>query len=246
MKRYIIYTRVSTKKQTVENQLFDCRNYVNQIKDPQDQVIEFCEPDKSTMLPLERRHRLMAMLKTLRQGDNLIVYKVDRLARHPQELINIYFKIVKDLKVNLISIRDQHINDQNICIYAFIASSERDSIQKRTADGLKRKKENRERVGSTLYGFKLDKTKLQTREHVPSTGKPYLLIPDEEESKQVDLMITLYNKGYSYSQIAEELKERGFMNRKGNPIHKKSVWKILDRLGIRRPSLAYLGNKSLR
>ena len=87
--RYIIYTRVSTNKQSVENQLQECREYVYKLTKKGDEVLEFSEPDSSTKKPMRNRKKLIEMIEKVREGDKLIVYKVDRLARDPQELINI-------------------------------------------------------------------------------------------------------------------------------------------------------------
>jgi DNA invertase Pin-like site-specific DNA recombinase len=230
--RYIIYTRVSTNKQTVENQLHVCREYVYKIKEKGDEVIEFSEPDKSTMKPMKQRKKLIAMLNTIRKGDQLIVYKVDRLARDKQELINIYCDIRK-MGVSIIGLRDPSLNEESICIYAFVACTERKNTQERTKDGLNRKRANGEKVGTTWYGYKVDETKLQeTRKEAHSYGKPYLLLPEEEEQKQVNLMIKMHELGASYGEIALLLASKGFRNRKGNPVHKSTVYRVLKRLGI--------------
>ena len=162
-RRIVIYTRVSGKKQTVEMQLRECQDYANQIKNPDDIIITFSEPDKSTMLPLSRRKKLLETLDILRPDDILVIYKLDRLARHTKELVNLYFTIVEDLKVKIHSINDRDVDQTKIGIYAFIAHQERENIQKRTKAGLNNKKLNGERVGSVAYGYKLDETRLQTR-----------------------------------------------------------------------------------
>lgn len=232
--RYVIYTRVSTSKQTVENQLKECREYVYKITQKGDEVIEFSEPDSSTTKPMKQRKKLMEMISRLRKGDQLVVYKVDRLARDKQELINIFCDIRK-MGVEIIGLRDPGLtlNEESICIYAFIACSERKNIQERTRAGLNNKKSKGEKVGGTLYGFTLDKTKLQTdRKDCHSFGKPYLLVPDNKESEQIALMIDWHKQGWSYGQIMRTLEEKGHRNRKGNPITKATISRILKRLGF--------------
>lgn len=233
--RYIIYTRVSTNKQTVENQLRECREYVYKITQKGDEVIEFSEPDSSTSKPMASRKKLQEMLARIRKGDQLIVYKVDRLARDPQELINIYCNIRK-MGVDVVGLHDPSLNEESICIYAFIAASERKNIRERTVTGMNRKKADRERVGAVWYGQKLDPEVLKDNENSKSDGKPYLMIPDEEESKQVALMVDWFREGYSYGQIAQELDAKGFRNRKGNPVTKMTVYRVLKRLKMQRPT----------
>jgi hypothetical protein len=86
-----------------------------------------------------------------------------------------------------------------------------------------------EKVGTTWYGYKDDETRLQQRKDVRSTGKPYLLIRDENEGNQVDVMWELHNQGYSYGEIAKELEIRGFKNRAGNPVQKMTIYRVLKR-----------------
>ncbi len=234
--RYIIYTRVSTNKQTVENQLKECREYVYKITQKGDEVIEYAEPDSSTKKPMHLRKKLIEMMNNLRKGDQLIVYKVDRLARDKQELINIYCDIRKK-GVEIVGLHDPSLNEESICIYAFVACTERKNIQTRTISGLNRKRANGERVGATLYGYKLDESKLQlTKPEAHSYNKPFLLVRNEEEAKQVELMVELYEQGKSFSEIALELGSRGFRNRANNPVHKMTVYRILKRLGKLRPA----------
>lgn len=233
--RYIIYTRVSTNRQTIENQLKECRDYVSSIMKKGDEVIEFSEPDTSTRKPMNKRIKLVEMMASLRETDKLIVYKVDRLARSPQELINIYFNIRKQ-GVVIHGLRDSHVDDQNICIYAFIACTERENIRVRTLSGLNRKRSNMERVGSTWYGYKLDETRVSTKVGAKSEGKPFMLLVNEEEQKHIDLMIECQQIGMSYQEIANELAAKGYKNRSGNDFHKMSVYRILKRLGKLHPT----------
>lgn len=228
--RYVIYTRVSTNKQTVENQLKECREHVYKVMQKGDEILEFSEPDSSTRKPMKNRKKLMEMMAELRRGDKLIVYKVDRLARDPQELINIYCDL-RRAGVDIVGLNDPSLNEQSICIYAFIACTERDNIKVRTISGLNRKRANMERVGTTWYGYSLDMMKISTRENTKSEGKPYLLLPNSKEQEQIQIMMDCYSQGMSFSEIANELKARGHTNRLGNPIHKMTIYRILKRLG---------------
>ena len=226
--RYVIFSRVSTVLQTTANQLWECRNYVNSIKNPEDEVIEFDEPETSTRLKPDKRPVLKAMREFVSKGDTLIVYKMNRLARDSEEMIVIYNDLLRK-GVNVYSINEPKLDKSIICVFAMVAEMERESIRKTTQTGLRRKQAMMEKVGTAWYGYKTDETKLQQREKVRSSGKPYLLIPDENESSQVNLMVQLYQEGYSYGQMANELETRGFRNREGNPVHKMTVYRVLKR-----------------
>lgn len=227
--RYVIFSRVSTSMQTTENQIWECRNYVNSVKKPGDEVIEFDEPETSTRLKPDKRPILKAMREFVKKGDTLVVYKMNRLARDSEEMIVIYNDLLRK-DVNVFSINEPKLDKSIICVFAMVAEMERESIRKTTITGLKRKQAMMEKVGTTWYGYREDPDKIQEREKVRSTGKPYLLIPDKNEAAQVELMFELYQKGYSYGQIVNELDSRGFRNRKGNPVHKSTVYRVLQRV----------------
>lgn len=87
----------------------------------------------------ERPH-LMKMIEHLREGDSVIVWKLDRLGRSVKELINL-MEIFQVKKVNFISIKDS-IDTSTIQgrlllnIFASLAEFERDIIRERTKAGL--------------------------------------------------------------------------------------------------------------
>lgn len=226
--RYIIFSRVSTSMQTTENQIWECRNYVNSVKKENDEIIEFDEPETSTRLKPDQRPVLKSMREFVKKGDKLIVYKMNRLARDSEEMIVIYNELLRK-DVNVFSIQEPKLDKTLICVFAMVAEMERESIRKTTITGLARKQALKERVGTTLYGYKLDETKLQARKKVRSSGKPYLLIPHDDEQKALKVMIECQKKGMSYQDIANVLESKGHKNRKGNPFQKMSVYQILSR-----------------
>lgn len=227
--RYVIFSRVSTSMQTTENQIWECRNYVNSVKKEGDEVIEFDEPETSTRLKPDKRPVLTAMREFVKKGDTLVVYKMNRLARDSEEMVVIYNDLLRK-DVNVFSINEPKLDKQMICVFAMVAEMERESIRKTTITGLKRKQAMMEKVGTSWYGYKPDESRLQERQKVRSTGKPYLLVQEEDEQKQVNLMVEMHHQGASYGEIVSELETRGFRNRKGNPVQKSTVWRVLKRL----------------
>jgi len=229
--RYIVFSRVSTKKQTVENQIRECFQRVESLKQPNDEIVRFDEPETSSRIPMEDREQLQAMLTFVKRGDTLVIYKLDRLARDGEELVYIYRSKLIKKGIKVISLYEPHIDDANIHIYAFLGETERNNIRLRTISGLKSKQAKMEKVGTAWYGYRTDPEKLQL--HKPdchSFEKPYLLIPEESEQMQVNLMVEWHSQGLTYGQIANELESRGHKNRKGNPVHKSTVYRVLQRL----------------
>lgn len=80
------------------------------------------------------------MLKVLRKGDKIVVYKLDRISRSTKHLIELSEKF-KELGVDFISIHD-NIDTSNAMgkfffrMMASIAELERDIISERTKTGL--------------------------------------------------------------------------------------------------------------
>jgi len=235
--RYIIFSRVSTGLQTTENQILECRRYVEQHRKKGDTVIEFNEEATSTRLPMADRPILQAMLKEVKRGDTLVFYKISRWARKGGEIVSIYDYLVSK-KVNIVSLYEKQIDDMFIHAYAMVAQCERKNIAEATKSGLARKQHNGEMVGKPRFGYRLDESKIQKRDKSRAWGKPYLLIPDEEEWKTVEEMKRLRSTGMSYEQITQQLAATGYHNRKGNPIQKMTVFRVLKRLGMQNPSHA--------
>jgi DNA invertase Pin-like site-specific DNA recombinase len=233
--RYVVFSRVSTSMQDTENQLFEINAYLDSVIKEGDEVIRFDEKAQSTRLEMEDRPVLKAMLETIKKGDIVVIYKLNRLARG-HELALIHHMITKKSKAQIVSLYEKDINDELIHAYAMVGAFERKNIRDNTITALKNKQSKMEKVGTVWYGYKTDETKLQKREKVRSTGKPYLLIPEESERAQVSLMVEMHRRGASYGEIVSELETRGFRNRKGNPVQKMTVWRVLNRLEKQHPT----------
>ena len=234
--RYVIFSRVSSNQQLDESQLFMCREYVNGLKKEEDEIIEFNEPPTSTRLKMDKRPVLQSLLKSLKAGDNLVVFCLTRLSRTGTETVKIYEEQVTQKKVVLHSLGQPKVDKNFIHIYAMMGEMARDTISNNTKAGLRSKQAQMHKVGTTWYGYKTDDSILQQRENAKSTGKPYLLIPELNEQNQVALMVELRGQGSSYGRIAHELEARGFRNRKGNPVTPITVWRVLRRLDGQNPA----------
>ncbi len=241
--RYVIFSRVSTNLQLDESQLFMCREYINGIKKEGDEIIEFNEPPTSTRLTIEQRPVLQDLFNFLKRGDHLVVFCLTRLARTGSEVVKIYAEQITEKKVILHSLGQPKVDKNFIHIYAMMGEMARDTISNNTKAGLRSKQAKMQKVGTTWYGYQTDSSKIQLeRERCHSFKKPYLLIPQEDEQSQVSLMVEMHRQGASYGEIVSALETRGFRNRKGNPVQKSTVWKVLKRLERQHPTpkeLAY-------
>ena len=104
----------------------------------------------------KERPQLMKMIENLREGDSVMVWKLDRLARSLKELINL-IEIFKVKKVNFTSIKDS-IDTSTVQgrlllnIFGSLAEFERDTIRERTKAGLSAAKA-RGRMGGKKKGL---------------------------------------------------------------------------------------------
>lgn len=227
--KYIIYSRVSTKKQQTIAQVQKCIDYVNGVKQSGDEIIFFDEEDKTTRLPWQKRTKLKEMLDKIKPGDTLVVYSLDRIARKGTELSHIYVELLTEKGIKVISLLQPYVGTAQIYIHAFIAEMEREHISIKTKDALIEKQNRLEKVGTEWYGFKTDPNILNPNENARTHKKPYKLIPDNKEFEACTLMIRLQSEGYSYQQIAEKLSDLGYANRAGKPFQKMTVYRVLQR-----------------
>ena len=104
----------------------------------------------------KERTQLIKMIENLREGDSVMVWKLDRLARSLKELINLV-ETFRLKKVNFASIKDS-IDTSTLQgrlllnIFGSLAEFERDTIRERTKAGLSAAKA-RGRMGGKKKGL---------------------------------------------------------------------------------------------
>lgn len=230
--KYLIYLRVSTDKQEVETQMRMCKERIEKIHPNGDFTIQiFNDPDLSSGVAFEKRTELQNMLKSIKKGNTVLVYKLDRLSRDVIEMVSIYRHIVNKCGAKVISLNDPHDDEFSVGLMGLIAQKERDNIRMRTKDNLATKKKKGERYSGQLpYGYTLHETKL-----VPvKVGKDIVhklgvLVPKAEEQEVLARMYQLSEEGNSFRQIAKILNDQGCRNREGKPFQHMSIYRILSR-----------------
>ena len=178
------YIRVSTDRQTTQNQKFEIKNYAKE----RDIIIdEWIEETISATKKLEQR-KFGQLLKKMKKGDMLIVSELSRMGRNLMQIMKILHDCMeKDIQVFTIKERYELGNNINSKVLAFAfglsAEIERNLISQRTKEALARKKAEGVILGRPV-GSKSSTLKL--------TGK-------EEEIKK------LLKKKISYSGIGRIL-----------------------------------------
>lgn len=125
---YIGYARVSTSGQNLDMQL-DALTQAGCI-----QIFEEKMTGKR-----KNRPELDAMLKMLRPGDTVVVYKLDRIGRSLKHLIEL-FEVLDEKGVHFISLKEKIDTSSAIGKFAFhlfaaLAEFEREMIKERTKGG---------------------------------------------------------------------------------------------------------------
>ncbi len=135
------YIRVSSDKQTTENQRFEIENYALRRSLVVD---EWVEETISSTKEIEKR-RLYGLLKQMRQGDTLIVAELSRLGRNLMQIMSLLNDCMRR-EVLVFAIKENYELGNNISskVLAFAfglsAEIERNLISQRTREALQRKK----------------------------------------------------------------------------------------------------------
>lgn len=179
------YIRVSTDKQTVENQRFELQKFATEKGIVIDKWIS--EIVSGTKAANDRK--LGPLLKKMKKGDILILSEISRLGRNLMQIMSILnLCMSKETMVLTAKERYELGNNINSQILAFAfglsAQIERDLISQRTKEALARRKANGQRLGREV-GSK--------NTHYKLTGKE-------------SLIRTMLDYGYSKAAICKKLK----------------------------------------
>lgn len=135
------YIRVSTERQTTENQKFEIKNYA---REKGIIIDEWIEETISATKKLDQR-KFGQLLHKMKKGDMLVVSELSRMGRNLMQIMKILHDCMeKDIQVFTIKERYELGNNINSKVLAFAfglsAEIERNLISQRTKEALARKK----------------------------------------------------------------------------------------------------------
>jgi putative DNA-invertase from lambdoid prophage Rac len=157
------YLRVSTDKQTVENQRYEILKYADTKKLSIDQWVE----ETASGVKSVKDRKVGVLLTRMEKGDIFLVSELSRLGRNLMEVMSILHDCMeKDVKVFAIKEGYELGNNINSKVLAFAfslsAEIERNLISQRTKEALARKKSE---------GMRLGRPKGSQNKEVKLTGK---------------------------------------------------------------------------
>lgn len=217
MKRYVIYTRVSTEEQGksglgLEAQRRDIDIFLTSYSEvPWEIIGEFQDVLSGKH---DDRPQLVAALKMVREtGAELLVAKLDRLSRK----VSFIATLMDDSKVKLRVASMPHADKFQLHIYAALAEQERDFISKRTKAALQIAKER----GRQLGGLR-DKT-MKRNEAIQAKA-------NAEAAKLIKIIGPLREAGQTLATIAGTLNDMKVETSRGGTWTPMQVKRVLDRV----------------
>ena len=149
-KKVVIYTRVSTLDQTIDNQLIELRDHCSKMG--WEVVKEYADEGLSGTLSREKRPALNSLIKDAyrKRFDSVVCWDISRIGRSMKELI-LFLSDMKDRGIGICSVRQGFDTSTSMgeIMFQFVgilSSWEREMIRERTLAGLERAR----REGKTL------------------------------------------------------------------------------------------------
>jgi DNA invertase Pin-like site-specific DNA recombinase len=234
MNRYLNLSRVSGDKQEVKTQVSECLKRARiEENGAEFEFKSFEEGDVSSSIPYKKRTILQDFLRSLRQGNIVIVYELSRLARDNIEMVMIWREI-KAKGCRIISVLEPWAEDEMVVgIIGSVAQQERKRLKERICANLNQKRERGERISRFLpYGYKgLDEENLIPVKNQKGDLVPGILVPCPQEQQVIEVIRSLAQSGCSLREVTNQLTDLGIKNRQGKKFHHYTVRRILSRLG---------------
>ena len=149
--KVVIYARVSTLDQTVDNQLIELRDHCSKMG--WEVVKEYSDEGLSGTLSREKRPALNALIKDAyrKRFDSVVCWDISRIGRSMKELV-LFLSDMKDRDIGICSVRQGFDTSTSMgeIMYQFVgilSSWEREMIRERTLAGLERAKSEGKTLG---------------------------------------------------------------------------------------------------
>lgn len=206
MNKYVIYYRVSTKKQGESGLGLDAqRSYVKHYYEGKPVIAEFT--DVRSGKTISKRPELKKALDLCqREGATLVVAKIDRISRNTEQALLIY----RELDGRLESCDIPNLDKFTLTLFMAIADRERELIGIRTKQALD---EKRKQIGEWRLGG--PNPKKAAAGLIGAQAARELAGENENSRRAMALIDSLRAGGKSYPLIAQLLNTSGFRTPRG-------------------------------
>lgn len=194
------YTRVSTADQTVSNQVMEIQAKINK-----DINRFFSDTGVSGTTEAKSRPAFKEMLEVIKEGDTLVVVKLDRLGRNARDILNtVNILIEKGVDLRILQLGTESLQSPMgkayMTMMALFAEMERDILVERVTAGLARAKAEGKIVGKSLIHPTVVRQIMELQKEGMSTVKI---------SSKLDVSIPTVNqyKNYTEDQFLEHVEK---------------------------------------
>lgn len=213
---YARYSSENQREESIEAQLAAIEEFCRK----EGHIIVATYIDRAMSATTDNRPEFLRMIDDAKKGifEAVIVHKLDRFARNRYDSA-IYKRELKKAGVVLLSVTERLDDSPESIILESVLEGMAEYYSKNLArevmKGLiENAKEAKFNGGIPPLGYDID----------PATKK-YVL--NEKEAKIVRYIFDLYLRDYSYSQIIEELKKKGYKTKRGRNFTKNSLHDLL-------------------
>jgi DNA invertase Pin-like site-specific DNA recombinase len=205
MRRYVIYTRVSTQEQKKSGlglaaQKRDIEIFLNSYSEiPWEVVGEFCDQGSGADNGRPQFQKALALVR--KTGAELLVAKLDRLSRR----VSFIAQLMEDKRIRFRVASMPHADAFQLHIYAALAEQERDFISKRTKAALDAARKRGVKLGGYREGA-LDAANALRRQSA-----------DAHAARLIGIIRPLKDGGMTLQAIADHLTRMGQATAQGSP-----------------------------
>lgn len=217
MQRFVVYTRVSTKKQGdsglgLDAQDRDIQLFLDNYSEvPFEVVARFQDVESGTRSDRPELAKAITLAKTT--GATLLVAKLDRLSRS----VAFIAQLLEDKKLNFRVASMPYADKFQLHIYAALAEQERDFISKRTKAALQEAKARGVKLGGYREGHKAHHEALRQN-------------ADKAAQRVASTILSRRAAGATFQAIADELNALGVATARNGQWYATTVRNYAKRL----------------
>jgi len=217
MQRFVVYTRVSTKKQGdsglgLDAQDRDIQLFLDNYSEvPFEVVARFQDVESGTRSDRPELAKAITLAKTT--GATLLVAKLDRLSRS----VAFIAQLLEDKKLNFRVASMPYADKFQLHIYAALAEQERDFISKRTKAALQEAKARGVKLGGYREGHKAHHEALRQN-------------ADKAAQRVASTILSRRAAGATFQAIADELNALGVVTARNGQWYATTVRNYAKRL----------------